>query len=237
MVVKLKSIIGIVGRCGLSVFGKNNIEIFETYRNAVIKSGGIPIVILPPQTIEYYDIAPKNVNQLTEDEKDILNEQLKLCDGVIIHGGVKQFEYDKYICDYCNKNNVPLLGICMGMQVMCNYNNDNKNIKIEDDSHYSLDDYKHYVKIDKNSKLFEILDTDKIMVNSFHHFKVNNSGSYKIVAYDNDVIEAVEKSDYDFNIGLQWHPEKNYDTDLNSQKIFNKFIETAKKYKEKKIIK
>lgn len=231
----MKSIIGIVGRSGISTYGKNSIEIFETYRNAVIKSNGVPIVILPPQTIEYYDYSPKDVNKLTEEEKDILNQQLNLCDGIIMHGGTKQFEYDSYICEYCNKNNIPLLGICMGMQVMCNYDNNNKNIKIEDDSHYSFDDYKHYIEIDKNSKLFEILQEERIMVNSFHHYKVSDCGSYKICAKDDNIIEAVEKYDYDFNIGLQWHPEKNYDIDINSQKIFKAFIESSLKYKEKKI--
>lgn len=225
----MRSIIGIVGRCSVSMLEKTSIEVLDSYRIAIIKSGGIPIVILPPQDINYYNAIPKEINKLTDNEKEILDRQLHLCDGVILPGGTKRFEYDNYICEYCNKFNIPLLGICMGMQIMCNYNNDNKNIKIDDDSHYSLDNYKHKIKINKNSKLYNILNKEEILVNSFHHYKVANSGSYQIIATSNDVIEAVENTSNKFNIGLQWHPEKNYDNDINSQKIFKSFIEATKK--------
>jgi len=225
----MKSIIGIVGRCGMATLERTSIQTLDNYRKAVIKSGGIPITILPPQDVDYYNTSPKELNKLAYEEKEILDYQLKLCDGIIMPGGTKRFEYDNYICDYCNKFDIPLLGICMGMQVMCNYNNDNINIKIEDDSHYSLDEYKHKVKINKDSKLFKILNEEEILVNSLHHYKVKNSGDYKIVATNKDIIEAVEKRNNKFNIGLQWHPEKNYDIDLNSQKIFKAFIEATKK--------
>lgn len=95
----------------------------------------------------------------------------------------------------------------MGMQTMCNYNNDNANIKIE--NHYSEKDYKHLMKINKNSKLYSILKEDEILVNSFHNYKVPNAGSYEAVGFSNDIIEAVENKENLFNIGLQWHPEKN----------------------------
>ena len=226
-------IIGIVGRCGLSQFNKTSIEVFDNFRIAAIKSGGTPILILPPQTIEYNDIAPKDTPKLTTEEKQILDEQLKLCHGIIMPSGTKRFEYDNYICDYCNKNRIPILGICMGMQIMCNYNNENQNIKIEDDSHYSTELYKHNIKIDKNSKLYEIPNEEEITVNSWHHYCVANSGSYEIAAKHNNIIEAVEKSNHPFNIGLQWHPEKNYDNDVNSQKIFKEFIKEAINYKNR----
>lgn len=222
----MKPIIGIVGRNDLSYLDKSSICVFDNYRKAVINFKGIPILILPPQQINYYYTNPKDTNKLTTEEKNILKKQLDLCNGIIMPGGIKKFEYDEYICDYCNKKNIPLLGICMGMQTMCNYNNDNKNIKI--DNHYFEKDYAHTVKIDKNSKLFEILKKEEILVNSFHRYKVINSGDYKVSGFNGDVIEAIEKKENLFNIGLQWHPEKNYDIDLNSKKIFEAFIKAAK---------
>ena len=118
----------------------------------------------------------------------------------------------------------------MGMQTMCNYNNNNINIKIIDGSHKSEEDYVHKVKINKDSKLFKILNKEEILVNSFHNYQVSNCGSYEVVGICDDIIEAVEKKEDLFNIGVQWHPEKNYDKDLNSQKIFKNFIEKAKLY-------
>ena len=220
-------IIGIVGRPGELKTTKLNIGVLENYRKAIIKSGGVPILILPPQDIDYYNKSLEEIPSLTDEEKKILEKQIDLCDGVLMPGGTVMHEYDKYICDYCNRNDIPLLGICMGMQVMCNYNNDNKNIKIENESHYEDALYKHDVNINKDSILYSILEKDNIMVNSYHKYKVSNNGSYKISATKDDIIEAVEK-DGKFNIGLQWHPEKNYDNDVNSRKIFKKFISVCK---------
>lgn len=222
----MKPIIGIIGRNDLSYLNKTTICVFENYRKAVINFGGNPILILPTQQINYYEENPKNVNRLTNEEKQMIINQLKLCNGIIMPGGIKRFEYDEFICDYCNKNNIPLLGICMGMQTMCNYNNDNTNIKIE--NHYSEEDYKHLVKINKNSKLYSILKKDEILVNSFHNYKVPNAGSYETVGFSDDIIEAVENKENLFNIGLQWHPEKNYDKDINTKKILEAFIKASK---------
>ncbi len=227
---KMKPIIGIIGIADCSINNKNIICIFENYRKAIIKYGGIPIVILPPQLIDYYEAIPKETTKLSTKEKEILINQINLCNGIIIPGGSKRFEHHNFICDYCNKKQIPILGICMGMQVMCNYNNDNKNKKIETNFHNSQKNYKHLVNIDENSKLFTILKEKQILVNSFHSYQVENSGSYKIAATCEKVIEAVEKKQDPFNIGVQWHPEKNYDKDLNSKRLFTYFINCAKLY-------
>ena len=224
----MKPIIGILGIGDKSISNKNTICIFENYRKAIIKYGGIPIVIMPPQLYDYYDLTPKNLEKLTTDDKEMLITQIDLCQGIVIPGGDKRFEHHLFVCDYCNKKNIPLLGICMGMQVMCNYNNSNKNSKVE--NHKCNRKYKHLVTIDKNSKLFTILKEPKILVNSFHNYKVENSGSYTVAATCDNIIEAVEKKENTFNIGVQWHPEKNYDKDLNSQKLFTEFINSAKLY-------
>ncbi len=225
----MKPIIGIVGIDEVKN-DKNIICIFENYRKAIIKYGGTPILILPPKLIDYHDFKPKDTGKLTKDDKEIIINQLNLCNGIIIPGGSRRFEHHNFICDYCNKKRIPILGICMGMQTMCNYDNNNQNVNINNIFHNSKKNYKHLVTIEKNSKLFDILKEEKILVNSFHDYKVENSGSYKVAATCNDVIEAVEKKEDPFNIGVQWHPEKNYDKDLNSNKIFTEFIRCAKSY-------
>ena len=153
----------------------------------------------------------------------MLVQQINLCDGIIMPGGEVSYYYDKYICEYCNKIDKPLLGICMGMQIMCNYDNDNKNIKIEDGIDRN-EPFNHNINIDKNSILYNILNEENIIVNSYHSYKVSSSGSYRVSARNNDVIEAVEK-DGKFNIGVQWHPEKDLE-DINNQKLFKKFIDS-----------
>ncbi len=218
--------IGIVSRPNISEQGRPNTMVLEDYRRVVLKFDCIPIVILPPQDIIYYKKPLNEISKLTDKEKRIIEEQINLCNGIIMPGGTVMHEYDKYVCEFCNKNDIPLLGTCMGMQIMCNYDNDNQNIKLEDDSHHSNDDYKHEVNINKDSKLYEILNKENIKVNSYHRYKVANSGSYKVSAKCGDVIEAVEKEGR-FNIGVQWHPERIIE-DENSMKIFQKFIGSCK---------
>ncbi len=69
----------------------------------------------------------------------------------------------------------------MEMQVMCNYNNDNKNVKVEG-HRKSNGKCMHKVTISKNS----------IITNSFHSYAVPTSDNYTTIGHVGDVIEAVE---------------------------------------------
>ena len=89
-----KPIIGIVARKIDNIYKVN-----ENIVKKIVKNGGIPILILPT-----------NFNDLL----DILN----ICDGIIAPGGTDIYDYDRYILDYAIKNDVPILGICLGMQIM-----------------------------------------------------------------------------------------------------------------------
>ena len=222
----MKPLIGIVGRSDVSTKEKNTICVFDNYRKAVILAGGNPIAILPPQPFDYGQVEPRNAGKLTEEEKNMLTQQLSLCHAFIIQGGSKAYDYDRFVIDYANIHHIPILGICLGMQQMCNYNNRNQNIPNDNTIHKNIDaDYVHTVTIDKDSKLYSILLEESFQVNSHHNYHVPNSGDYDIAGYSMDgLIEAVEKKQEDFNIGVQWHPEKNFDTDIYSQRLLKSFI-------------
>lgn len=225
----MKPIIGIVGKSEISLRAeKNTMCTMDKYRQAILQYGGIPIVILPTQIVDYEAYSGDEIGHLTNQEEEDLNRQISFCDGLIIQGGLRSYDYQRYICDYANKNNIPLLATCMGMQIMCNYNNTNENILNENKIHKSPEeDNVHLVTLNKNSKLYSIIKKETFMVNSNHTYHVENSGSYQIagLSFDN-LIEAVEKEGT-FNIGVQWHPEKNYELE-ESKALFEAFIEAAK---------
>lgn len=225
-----RPIIGVVARPYITDNNRKVLCILESIRKSILKAGGIPHIILPTQDMIYINNKEK---PLTDTDKEILDTQIEMCDGILMPGGDMIYFYDKYICKRANEKDIPLLGICMGMQVMCNYNNENKNIKIE--GHKKPDNkYVHTVKINTDSKLYSIVNENIINVNSLHGYMVPNSGDYTICAKCNDIIEAIEKSDKLFSIGVQWHPERT--EDAPSKKIFTAFIEACKIYMNKKNI-
>lgn len=193
-------IIGIVYRSEFNYYKVN-----QDYVEKINKYGGIPILILPT----------KNIDKI-----------LSICNGILMPGGDEINEYDKYICDYANKKQIPLFGICLGMQIMDIYNNNSDVILINSniDHHQKDKEYVHSVTINKNSKLYEIIGEETFLVNSNHNYQITNNNEYKVVGISNDnIIEAIEK-DGVFNIGVEWHPERLNDS--ISEKLFKAFIES-----------
>lgn len=231
----MKPIIGIVGRCGFTSSDEvNNIRVPEKYRMCIIRSGGVPLGIMPPQMVEYQDSVPSRLDKLTEEEKDILIRQLDLCDGILIPGGLKRFEYDIFILDYALKRDIPILGVCLGMQILSMLDKDGKFVtNLEKvDSEIEHADYSnslvHEVEISKESKLYSILGKDRFLVNSRHRMKVTNPGSFEVFGRSSDdVIELLERHDKKFAIGVQWHPEMMMDDNIQKL-IFDAFVNSCK---------
>lgn len=160
------------------------------------------------------------------EEKKLEFERVKriidMCDGIIFPGGIKIFEFDSEIVRYCYEIDKPTLGLCLGMQIMgktfdgCIKTLDNQN-------HNKSDKYVHKVIINRDSKLYEILQEDEILVNSRHNNYVEKTSLVCSAKSEEGRIEAVEDGTKKFFIGIQWHPESLLE-DENSAKIFDYFI-------------
>jgi len=231
-----KPIIGIIGRPGELNIGSDVMMCFDSYRRAVTKLGGIPILIMPMSDASHEKLAPREMPPLTPEDKEDIITQLKLCDGIILPGGTKIFEYDKFIAKYLLDNDIPTLGICMGMQVMgvVDCDMDTSIIKmneVEIDHRQRFADYVHDVNIvDKDSKLYKILEKDTIRVNSKHRLSITKTKDFKVVALSEDgLIEGIELDKNNFAVGVQWHPEDMVSYDENMEKLMKTFINYAKK--------
>ena len=225
----MKPIIGILARPSKSLNDNDCLIIEEYYKNSILNSGGIPFMVVPPQKLSFYSITKEELKPMIDEEKEDYIRILSLCDGILIPGSTRVYEYDKLALEYATKNNIPVLGICAGMQLMARFGTDLNNELIdENNSHYVEKPLAHKVTINKDSLLYKIIGKEEIDVNSYHKYKVPSEGLNKVSAIAGDIIEAIENDKYSFYLGVQWHPERINDD--NSKKIFDYFIEISKKY-------
>ena len=73
-----KPIIGIIGRPGTLEIGSDVMMCFDSYRRAVSSLGGIPILIMPVSDCSHEKLAPKDVEPLTDEQKDDLVRELNI---------------------------------------------------------------------------------------------------------------------------------------------------------------
>ena len=174
--------------------------------------------------IDYYAIKKDVINYLNKKViivPIILNnwnnvlELVKLCDGIILTGGDILCKLDYKLVNYLYKNDIPTLGICMGMQLMGLYKG-GKLVKIN--NHYNV---YHRIIISDTSPLSFVYKRGSVVAS--RHKEVLIKTKLDIVATDEEGhIEGVEDKKKRFFLGICWHPES-YNT-RGSDKLITYFI-------------
>lgn len=116
------------------------------------------------------------------------------------------------------ERDLPVLAICRGHQLLNVAFGGSLLQHIDGDghrAHYETDGYPsrwHTVRIERGSKLFELLQADEPAVNSRHHQAVTPDAlapALRAVAMSPDgMVEAVESREHRWLLGVQWHPER-----------------------------
>ncbi len=230
--------IGIMLRPTMNLVDESSLAMEEAYRCAILNSNGIPVAITPIQDVYYYQTKLSEIPKMTLEEKEMLRSELDLLDGILLPGGNKMCEQDFYALEYAIEKDIPILGICLGMQIMSCYHD---KIFVEPNDEKGLDhrmidkDYVHLVTIKKDSLLYQIIGKEELMVNSLHRYHAIENKHYQVVAYSFDgLIEALEYPKCSFHLGLQWHPERLVRIDAKEKKIFDMFIKAAIQYQKRK---
>lgn len=166
----------------------------------------------------------KNVNiiGIFNFEKELIDK----CNGIILPGGDDIKLEDLETIKYLYQKNIPVLGICLGMQEMGYFFNGEMN-KISNYNHLKPNEkYVHEIKINKKSRLYKIIKKDIIKVNSRHKdYLIKTDLDISSVS---DVIESIEDKNKKFFIGVQWHPESMINYDINSNLLIDEFIKECK---------
>ncbi|MYA68685.1 gamma-glutamyl-gamma-aminobutyrate hydrolase family protein, partial [Candidatus Poribacteria bacterium] len=157
-------------------------------------------------------------------------------------------EFEKALFRKAMKKDMPVFGICRGIQIMnverggSLYQDIPKQIK-DHLTHQDLEkfcDPWHPIKIQPDSQLNQSTDESIAEVTSSHHQAVKVIGKGLVVAAQSKdgIIEAMEYPSKEFVIGVQYHPERMW-IDKNrpelglrehAEKLFKAFINAGVKF-------
>jgi putative glutamine amidotransferase len=128
---------------------------------------------------------------------------------------------------------LPVLAICRGMQLVnvaqggtLIQNLENSAMHVVRSADPALP--AHPILVEPGTRLAAILGEGAHAVNSRHHQAIDRVGAgLRVTARSapDGVIEAVERSDRRFALGVQWHPEDQAPQDAAQRKLFQAFAE------------
>lgn len=150
---------------------------------------------------------------------------------------------DRLVLQQAYDRKMPVLAICYGMQAL----NVFKGGSLIQDIDAQVDEpVKHQqgLPLERNSHALKLSDKGiiptiatevgvrKVKVNSHHHQAIRSVGdSLTATSWASDsVVESIEdESDGRFVLGVQWHPELSWKSDVFSKAIFDKFLEACRR--------
>ena len=237
----MKPLIGITTTQSKTVHGQPTIMLMQSYINAVIQAGGVPVLI--PSLI-------------AEDGWDVVYSRL---DGILFSGGgdigleyspgdphprIDEVDLQRDFIELkmvqaAASDGKPFLGICRGCQVLNVALGGTLYTHLPDQLPNALDHsypgnmrtvLVHEVKIEEGTQIAEIFGEPIIKVNSLHHQGLKDiPPSLRVAGHAPDgLVEAIELPDHPFGLAVQWHPEWLVDQEP-TRILFRRFVERAGK--------
>lgn len=228
-------LIGITTRLDLN---ENTFYLRRWYAEAISAMGGVPVLIplIPDRSVLSVLVERLDGLLLSGSNSDVdpllYDEEPLPRLGTVIP---ERDETDMLLLELAEERALPVLAICFGMQSL-NVSRGGTLIQdIESQLEHALKHEQgsayyrpsHSITIETGSLLHALAGGDSVRVNSSHHQALGDVGSnLRVTARAHDgVIEAVEDTRPGrFVLGVQWHPEINWEKDQLSQAIFQKFV-------------
>lgn len=150
------------------------------------------------------------------------------------------------LCREAEKNRLPMLGICRGLQLMAVagggsiWQDIDSKVKRQPRIRHmqKAPDWctTHRIKIVPDTRLAGIFQAGELMTNSFHHQAVREiPPGYRVSAVSSDgIIEAMESERLPFAVGVQWHPERVAVCEKDTAELFRYFVSCAAKKRDEK---
>lgn len=210
------------------------------YFDVILKSGGIPVLIPPMPAADMTELLQRLNGLMFIGGQDYCPSFYgeKTTSSTVELADDERMDFDnKLLREAVGNTHLPVLGICAGCQLL-NIGLGGTLVQDIPEAHpeskvqHSTQDgwtkgwHKHTVRILPDTKLSRIYGVKSIAVPTSHHQSVKALGRGLIVSAraEDEVIEAVELESRPFVIGVQWHPERDFE---GNKALFVEFIKNA----------
>ena len=212
--------------------GRTYHYVHAAYARAIERAGGIALY-LPAQS-DARALVERIDALLLPGGDDLLPPRPYPPDVVFDPVPEAQLAFDRALLDAALARELPVLGICYGMQLLALACGGTLHYDIASDvpgagSHRLPErDGRHGLRIAPDSQLSRIAGANAASVGSRHHQAVSEAGPQLRVSAraEDGVIEAIERQGGAFRMGVQWHPET--DADALSYALFAAFVNAAR---------
>ena len=208
--------------------GRNmHISVNRKFSDDIRMLGGLPFIL--PQT-----------------DKSLAKDYISQIDRLILTGGedVHPQFYGQNVCtqksdfnverdlfelallEEALRQNKPVMGVCRGMQLINVAFGGSLNQHIENHWKETPFDTAHTVETKSGSQVDRLIG-DQANINSLHHQSVNRIGQGFIVSARDprdQTIEAIERTDSQRILGIQWHPEFLVNQEKGNLELFQYFM-------------
>jgi putative glutamine amidotransferase len=198
---------------------RDHIGQYVPYHRALLAAGALPVMVP------------------VLDDRALLSQYLDRLDGFLFTGGrdvpplaygqephletqecdPRRFSCDRLLAQLVLERAMPVLSICMGTQLLNVVYGGTLIQHLETSVRHTAiepgNDSFHPVVLEEDNLLSEILGAAELEVNSSHHQAVDKPApGLRVLARAPDgIVEAVQMTDSDFFLGVQWHPERIFD--------------------------
>jgi putative glutamine amidotransferase len=199
-------VIGITANLVVDERGRARHEVKDTYVSSVRRAGGIPL-LLPAIAEDRAAVLDAVDGVILTGGEDIDTRPF----GIPLHPKAEVMDPRRQAAEFAllraldERPDMPLLGICLGMQLMGVHRGARLIQHLHDeiaDGERHRHDNVHHVTSDVGSG----------PVTSWHHQAIADVRGYEVIGHSDDgVIEAIRDPSRPFALGVQWHPERTAD--------------------------